>query len=322
MNWIREFSTTEMVFIALFLGAYIIYILRLVGIKRKLGTPIGMLWVKLLTRTIYFLLIIFALLGPAYGGETKEVKSIGKNIMIAVDLSQSMDAHDVQPSRLQKIKFELKKVISAFSSDHLGVIIFSNEAFLQCPLTYDKNHLNMMVDILNTSLVPKAGTDFGPPLKMSMEKLVDVLENPESQSSNIIIFISDGEDFGENTEEVLEEIIDNDIRLFTLGVGTKEGSKIKTKNGFKTDRNGKQVVTKLNNSSLQKIADKTDGQYFEINESENDVQRMINAINSIEGELKDVKQIDASSNKYFYLLYIALALILLDYIFTVKVVKI
>ncbi|MDH5381143.1 MAG: VWA domain-containing protein, partial [Cyclobacteriaceae bacterium] len=203
-----------------------------------------------------------------------------------------------------------------------GIIIFSSEAFMQCPLTFDQNALNMFTEILNTGLVPNAGTDFGPPLKMALEKLDEPDATITQQKSKIIVLISDGEDFGEETESVVEEINNKNIKLFTLGVGTEEGSKIKTTNGFKLDNQGMEVVTKLSSNSLRKIASDTDGQYFEINDGDNDIERMINAINGIEGEVRDVRHIDVTADKYYYFLMAALGLILIDVLFSFKVIRI
>lgn len=322
MNWIREVGSFEIAFILVFVIAYTLYIARVIKIGTILKTSYRNIVWKLIIRTIYFLLIGAALLGPAFGESSKEIKAVGKDIFIAIDLSESMNAHDIQPTRLQKIKFELKKVVKAFSSDRIGIIIFSSEAFMQCPLTFDQNALNMFTEILNTGLVPNAGTDFGPPLKMALEKLDEPDATITQQKSKIIVLISDGEDFGEETESVVEEINNKNIKLFTLGVGTEEGSKIKTTNGFKLDNQGMEVVTKLSSNSLRKIASDTDGQYFEINDGDNDIERMINAINGIEGEVRDVRHIDVTADKYYYFLMAALGLILIDVLFSFKVIRI
>jgi Ca-activated chloride channel family protein len=193
---------------------------------------------------------------------------------------------------------------------------------MQCPLTYDNNALNLFIQTLNTSLVPNTGTDFGPPLEMALEKLEAEEGTATRQKSKIIVLISDGEDFGDDTEEIAQEIKESGIKLFTLGVGTERGSKIKMRRGFKRDNKGNEVITQLNTQSLRKLAADTDGKYFEINDSQNDVERLINTINLIEGELRDSKQMDTKANKYFYFLAAALVLLLLDVLFTVKTVKI
>ena len=321
MDWYRELSTTELIFIGAFLLFYGLYVFRILHVARVLNTPFTRVFIKLGVRTLFFALLIVAILGPSFGGAKKEVKSIGKDIMICVDLSKSMDAFDIQPTRLEKVKNELKKLVAAFNSDRIGLIIFGSEAFMQCPLTYDQNALNLFIETLNTGLVPVGGTDFGPPLRLALEKLTDD-EDAADTKSKVIILISDGEDFGEKTDEVVREIENHDIRLFTLGVGTEEGGNIYAGNGLKKDRQGNPVVTKLNSKSLRSIADKTGGQYFEINESRNDVSRLINTIARIEGELRDARLVDVTANKYFYFLAFATALLLLDLIVNVKTVTI
>ncbi len=159
----REFGLTELIFVLLFGALYALYLIRVVRVGMKLKTPYEKVFIKLGLRTIYFALFIIAILGPSFGGSKKEIKSVGKDIMLCVDLSKSMDAFDIQPTRLEKVKFEMKRIVSAFNSDRIGVIIFSSEAFMQCPLTYDQNALNLFIETMNMSLVPGGGTDFGPP---------------------------------------------------------------------------------------------------------------------------------------------------------------
>ncbi|MEQ9412616.1 MAG: VWA domain-containing protein, partial [Cyclobacteriaceae bacterium] len=245
MTWFRDFGLFEVVITFLFLGFYIAYLYKVVRIAKTLNTPYGNVFYKLILRSVAFALVLIAFLGPSFGDSRKEVKSVGKDIMICVDLSKSMDAFDIQPTRLEKIKFEMKRIVDAFSSDRIGIIIFSSEAFMQSPLTYDQNALNLFIETMNTGLVPSSGTDFGPPLRMAFTKLSDQ-EGPSSQQkSKVIVLISDGEDFGEETDESLKQVQDNDIKLFTLGVGTDKGSQLYAGSGFKTDNQGNTVVTRL-----------------------------------------------------------------------------
>ena len=320
MAWFRDFGWTEIIFVLIFLIFYAIYIAKIARIGRSLKTPYQNIFIKLFLRTGIFALLIISFLGPSYGDSKREIKSVGKDIMICVDLSKSMDAFDVQPTRLEKVKFELKKVVEAFNSDRIGVIIFSSEAFMQCPLTFDQNALNLFIETMNSGLVPATGTDFGPPLKMALNKIIDQDGPSTQQKSKVIILISDGEDFGEETNEIAKEIEDRDIKLFTLGVGTEKGSQIYSGRSYKTDRQGNTVVSKLNSVSLRSLASKTGGQYFEINESKNDVSRMINTISHIEGELRDARFVDVSANRYFYFLLAALLLLTLDVLLNVKTI--
>ncbi|MEQ8580799.1 MAG: VWA domain-containing protein [Marinoscillum sp.] len=322
MTWAYSIDTFEIVIIAVFALFYLLYVIRLLRIRATLRTPISKWLIKFTLRSVYFALMIVALLGPSFGDSTREIKSIGKDMFICVDLSQSMNAFDIQPTRLEKVKFELKNIVEAFSSDRIGLIMFSNEAYMQCPLTYDNNALNLFIQALTTDLVPNSGTDFGPPLKMALKKLTDEENTVARQKSKIIVLISDGEDFGEETEQVTEEIESSGIKLFTLGVGTERGSKIMTRRGYKKNNQGEEVVSRINTKSLKKIASDTGGKYFEINDSKNDVERLINSINDIEGELRDSKQVDTKSNKYFYFLMAALLLMLFDALISVKVIRI
>ncbi|MEQ9304534.1 MAG: VWA domain-containing protein, partial [Marinoscillum sp.] len=206
MTWAYSLDTFELIIIAVFAVLYALYVVRLARIKSRLNVPIGKWMIKFGVRTLYFLLILAALLGPSFGDTSREIKSVGKDIFVCIDLSESMNAFDIQPSRLEKVKFELKNIVEAFSSDRIGLIMFSNEAFMQCPLTYDNNALNLFIQALNTSLVPNSGTDFGPPLEMALKKLSDGESSVTQQKSKIIVLISDGEDFGEETDQVAEEI--------------------------------------------------------------------------------------------------------------------
>jgi Ca-activated chloride channel family protein len=321
--WYREFGLSEAVFIIAFVLLYGSYIIRVVRIAKRLNTPYQNIFIKLLFRTLYFILFLVAILGPSFGGSKKEVMSVGKDIMMCVDLSKSMDAFDIQPSRLEKIKFEMKKVVEAFNSDRIGIIIFSSEAFMQCPLTYDQNALNLFIETMNTGLVPSSGTDFGPPLRMALRKLEDENATTAAQAkSKVIILISDGEDFGDETDDVTSEIERNDIKLFTLGVGTEKGGNIYSGNTLKTNQQGLIVVTKLNSGELRSLASTTGGQYFEINETKNDVSRLINTISKIEGELRDARFVDVTANKYFYFLALAALLLVLDILINIPTIRI
>ena len=322
MEYIKEFGFIEILLILTFFIFYLIYIVRLLRINSRIYVSFKGVITKIIFRSTYFFLMIIALLGPSFGSSKKEIKVIGKDIMIAIDLSESMNANDIQPSRLEKIKFELKKIIDEFNSDRIGIIMFSNEAYIQCPLTYDKNALNLFIETLNTGLLPNSGTDFGPPLDLALDKLLaDKIQ--ENNKSKIIILISDGEDFGENTYEIVDKIKKSSIKLFTVGIGTAQGTKITLRNGvFKKDKDGKEIITQLNSTTLKKIANETKGKYFEISNQRNQINGMIYAIKEIKGDVIDSKSIDVTKNKYFYFLFIALMLMSMDFLFNFKIIRI
>ncbi|MBC6426244.1 MAG: VWA domain-containing protein [Ekhidna sp.] len=321
MKWVYPFGTFELTIIGLFSLCYLLFLVRVIRTTSKLGLPSRRVIIKFILRALYFGLIVTALLGPSFGETSREIKTVGKDIFICIDLSQSMNATDVQPSRLAKVKFELKNIVEAFNSDRIGLIMFSSEAYLQCPLTYDNNALNLFIQTLNTEMVPNYGTDFGPPLEIAMEKLASEDTILTRSKTKIVILLSDGEDFGDDTDNVAEDLENEGISLFTLGVGTQKGSKIPIRSGFKKDRKGKEVISRLNSSSLKDLADNTNGEYFEINESRNDTQRLINAINRLEGELREAKKVDATQNRYFYFLGAGLILMIIDLLFSVRLIR-
>lgn len=322
MFWYHQLGLTEILLVGAFVLLNALYLYKIISTAKRLNTPFSSIFIKLTLRSIAFALLIISLLGPSFGSAKKEIKSVGKDIMICVDLSKSMDAFDIQPTRLEKIKFEMKRIVEAFNSDRIGIIIFSSEAFMQCPLTYDQNALNLFIETMNSGLVPGSGTDFGPPLRMALTKLNDD-DSPSAQTkSKIIVLVSDGEDFGEETKEIASDIEKEGVKLFTLGVGTQKGGNIYAGNSLKTDRTGKVVTTKLDPEGLKKLASQTGGQYFEINESKNDVSRLINTISKIEGEFRDSRLVDISANKYFYFLAAAIFLLTLDVLINIKTIRI
>lgn len=323
MNFLKSFGIVESLILLSFIITYLIYAIRLYKINKKIKVTKSRVLYKLILRSIYFSLLIISLLGPSFGENQEKVDIVGKDIMILVDLSESMNADDIKPSRLEKVKFEMKKIIDNFSSDRIGIIMFSGEAFMQCPLTYDRNALNLFTETLNTDLVPRTGTDFGPALELSLSKLND--ENAQSLeiSSKVIILISDGEDFGDNTNESLDNIIESKIKLFTVGVGSEKGSKILLRNGkYKKDKDGGEVITKLKPTSLKETARDTGGKYFEISNINNQTDELITEINSIKGDIIESKTIDVTVNKYFYFLFTALLLMIIDFSIKLKIIRI
>ena len=321
MNFLGDIGLFEISLISIFFIFYFVYLFRIYRIGKQIEVNLKGIFLKFFIRILFFSLLIISLIGPKFGIREEKVEVIGKDIMIAVDLSESMNANDIQPSRIEKVKFEIKRIINEFDNDRLGIIMFSGEAFVQCPLTYDNNALNLFVETLNTGLVPNSGTDFGPPLELGLSKLQDESSEEKDIKSKIIILFSDGEDFGDETEESIEKIKENSLKLFSIGIGTEEGSRIKDNFGkFKKDKEGNDVITKLNSSSLRETADKTGGKYYEISKNKNEISQMISDIKNIKGDVIDEKMSNVSDNKYFYFLLCALILIAVDFIFVSKII--
>lgn len=303
-----------------FILLYFFYVTRFWVINRRLKVEKQRLFTKLFIRSLYFILFLIAFAGPSIGNSFKEVKEEGKDIFIAVDLSQSMVATDIGPNRLARIQFELKELLKSFPSDRIGLIIFSTESFMQLPLTYDQDVLNLYIDGLNIGLVPNLGTDLNTPLKLALDKF----EKDESQEvkSKAIILISDGEHFGDDLDGVTDQLEDLGVKVFSVGIGTEAGGQMPRGNGVVMDpQTGKPALTKLDKAPLQYIASQTGGEYFEISDEAQDMGNLITALENLEGGVTNTRMVETSSNKYFYFLLAALALAMLDMILPVKTIK-
>lgn len=322
MTWYRPFGQTETILLAIFLLVYGLYIFRAIVIAKALTASWKQFYIKASIRAAFFLCVILALMGPSFGETKREIREQGKDIFICVDLSESMNAIDVAPNRITLLKEALFRIYAAFPTDRLGLIIFSSEAFLQCPLTFDQNALALFTETLSTDLVPSEGTDFAYPLQMALDKLENRNKQGRQMASKVVLLVSDGEDFGEQTNKVANKISDAGIKLFTLGIGTKQGGPIPDpKGGYKLDNEGEKVITRLNTSDLRDLADKTGGQYFEISDENNQLNKLISAIDKIEGQVREIRKIDVGANKYYYFVALAILLMICDILFTVRVIK-
>lgn len=304
----------------IFVLLYTIYLYRFYLINRKLQVKKHRIFIKMILRSTYFVLFLIALAGPSIGTSMKEIKEEGKDIFLAIDLSQSMNATDIGPSRLQRVKFELKNLTKSFAGDRIGLIIFSSEAFVQCPLTFDQNVLQLHIDGLNTGLVPGQGTDINAPLQMALSKFQSD-ERPEINSRSVIL-ISDGEDFGDNFRPIISELSDAGIKIFSLGVGTSQGSSIPRGNSVIIDpKTNQPALSRLEPTNLKYLAAQTEGAYFEISDENQQISDLIAAVEREEGAVTGSRMIEASANKYFYFLFIALGLAFIDMIFPLRTIN-
>ncbi len=319
MNWYYEITWWEYGIAALFVAFYILYIIRTTRKARQMGTYTSGLAAKAVLRVLYFSLITIGLLGPTFGSLRKEVKAVGRDIYLVVDLSRSMDATDISPSRLERVKYELIRWLPNFASDRIGLIIFSNEAFVQCPLTYDQNALRLFIETLRTDLVTQSSTELAAALNLALSRHLDQKNTSAKNQAKIIVLISDGEDFGDDTEQVARRIEEEGLKLFTVGVGTKTGAAIPTREG-KLTHNGKIVTSRLESEVLQQLAQQTNGQYFELSRLQNDFPRLVASVAKVEGKLQDTRKIDISANKFYYFLIGALVLLILDVLIAVTTI--
>lgn len=316
MNWNYPFGTTEIIFTFLFIFTYVAFFVRTIRVARRLKTTARSLIIKFFIRSIAFVLLLISLLGPSFGESESELKAQGKDIYILVDLSRSMDATDVSPTRLEKVKFEINRLLNATLNNRIGLIVFSNEAFTQSPLTYDLAALNLYIQSMQTDLLPKNGTDLCSGLELAYSKMIKDVS--ATNKSKVLILFTDGERSTECNASLFNNLRRFGFRLFIIGVGTPKGSSIKDGNGFLLDDDGKIVISKMDQGAMQDLANQTNGSFYQVNNETNEVARAVDDINTIEGQLIDSRRVTVVSNKYYYFLAVALGLLILDVLITVR----
>jgi Ca-activated chloride channel family protein len=322
MTWYLPFTSLEFIFLLLFVVLYGGYLYRIKRLAHQFSQKANALWVKAILRSVYLVLLLVALLGPSFGAMTKEIRTNGKDVFLAVDLSPSMKATDVPPSRLEKVKLELQDFIANSNADRVGLIGFSSEAFVLSPLTYDQSALELFVQSLQTNLIPSDAAQLGPALTLALQKFKDSETSRELERSKIVVLFSDGETFGENLRPVLTELVNEGIRVYCLGIGTHAGGRIPEGRSFKKDGDGNIVVTKLEPEALKDIATRTQGGYYEINQTISEMPRLLSAVNAVKSELRQTKVVEVAANKYLYPLLAALLLIAMDIFWTLQVLRI
>lgn len=211
-------------------------------------------------RTVLRLTALFciglALTRPQWGSHWEEVNQRGLDIIVVLDTSKSMLAEDLKPNRLQQAKWAVRDFVKQLKGDRIGLVAFAGSSFLQCPVTVDYAAFTMMLDDLYAGIIPRGGTAIGQALETARESF-----DGESDADRVIILITDGEDHEGDAEEMAEQLREEKIKLFAVGVGTADGELIPTDSGYVKDAQGRVVKTSLNESLLEKLASSTGGFY-------------------------------------------------------------
>ncbi|KAB2808599.1 vWA domain-containing protein [Phaeocystidibacter luteus] len=207
---------------------------------------------------------IVAMANPQQKGKEIEVEKKGLDIVFAIDLSKSMLAEDIAPSRLEQAKQFARKVIDLSASDRIGIAGFSGAAYKQLPITSDHGSAKFILNSLEPNLIPSSGSDFAEAIRMGTSMF-----DKNVQQDKVLIIISDGEDHPDEWKEAVESAIDSGLHIFTVGIGTSRGGPIPTgRDGkFHRDKNGEVVVTKREDVVLREIAEEGMGEYFDGNNS-------------------------------------------------------
>ena len=208
------------------------------------------------------LLCLFSLIMPQWGFEWEEVKKRGIDILIAIDTSKSMLAEDVKPNRLERSKLAVKDLVRKLKGDRIGLIAFSGTAFLQCPLTVDYNGFMLSLNRLDVDIIPRGGTCISSAVAEAIKTYKD---NPSKYKT--LVLITDGENLEGDPIKAAEAAKKEDIKIFCIGIGTKEGELIPVSSGrhsrrlFLKNKEGKVVKTRLDEETLEQIAMITGGSY-------------------------------------------------------------
>lgn len=213
-------------------------------------------------------LMLFALLRPQWGFHWEEVKRKGVDILIALDTSKSMLAEDVKPSRFQRSKLAIKDLVRNLKGDRIGLIAFSGSAFLQCPLTLDYGGFLLSLDNTGIDTIPKGGTSITSAIKEALRSY-----EGGQKKYKVLVVITDGEDHEGDPEQAAEEVKKEGIKIFCIGIGTKEGDLVPVtdetgQKSFLKDSQGNVVKSHLDEISLQKVALKTGGVYVRATNAE------------------------------------------------------
>ena len=235
---------------------------------------------------VFLLMIACVILGLANlqsGSKMEEVKREGIDLYIAVDVSNSMNAQDIVPSRLDRSKQAINKLISDLRGDRLGVIVFADKAFVQLPITTDYSAAKMFLSSVNTSSVASQGTAIGEAIKLAVKSF------PNDERSKAIVIISDGEDHENDAAmEAAREAVKKGIRIYTIGMGLPDGAPIPEYNqygrqvGYKKDRNGSTIVTRLDEDMLRRIAETGGGMYVRANNSNVGLEKIYDDISKMD----------------------------------------
>lgn len=214
------------------------------------------------------LFLFLALMRPQWGFNWQELKRRGLDILIAIDTSKSMLTQDVKPNRLERSKLAVRDLIKRLKGDRIGLIAFSGSAFLQCPLTVDYNGFSLALDSLDTETIPKPGTSISSAIREAIKGY-----EGGGKKYKVLVIITDGEDHEGDPLRLAEEAKQEGIRIFCIGIGTKEGELIPVRDesgatAYLKDKSGNVVKSRLNEDLLQRIALTTDGSYVRASATE------------------------------------------------------
>lgn len=257
--------------------------------------------------------LIFSLAKPQIGTKLEEVKREGVDILIAIDVSLSMQAEDIKPSRLEKAKHMVGNMMDLLQGDRVGLIAFSGVPFVQCPLTLDYGAAKMFLDIMDTNLIPEPGTAIG----AAILKAVETFDQRE-RKHKVLILITDGEDHAGEPLKAAEVAEKDGVVIHTVGIGSVQGVPIPLYTetgrniGFKKDRDDQVVTSKLDEITLEKIALQTGGKYYRATGSESELKKIYEEISKMEKKELASLKFSQYEDRFQYLLIFSIILLIVE----------
>ena len=238
-------------------------------------------WKNLLT-ILGLLFLIFSATGPQIGTRVAPIERKGVDLVFAVDVSESMNAQDIKPSRLEKAKFEISQIINQLKGDRIGIIVFAGSSHLYLPLTSDYEASQLFLDAIDTKMIPNQGTDLSTALRTAMSVF-----NKEDDKYKVMVLVTDGEDHEGAVIELANTALKSSIITHAVGVGTEKGSLIpinneSSNNRYKRDKKGMLITSKLNENMLIELASAGGGIYSRFNNRDSKYKEIMSAIDNME----------------------------------------
>ncbi len=250
--------------------------------------------------------LVLALARPQLGSKMKEVESKGVEIMIAIDVSNSMLAQDFEPNRLERTKYAISRILDGLEQDRVGVVVFAGDAYIQLPITSDVRTARSFVERVSPASVSRQGTAIGAAINLAASSF-----SSQSGHSRAIILITDGENHEDDALAAAERAAEQGIRIYTVGIGTPEGAPIEIEGDFIRDENGGIVVSKLDEATLERIAAVSDGAYVRSTARSVGLQEIIDRINRTERARLTSRVFSEYDERYQWPLGAAVALLFL-----------
>ena len=270
---------------------------------------VARLRVKFWLFAVAFALLVVAAARPQMGSKLREVEREGVEIMVALDVSNSMLASDFSPNRLERTKYAVSRVIEGLSEERIGVVVFAGDAYVQLPITSDYLTARNFVERISPTQVTKQGTAIGAALDLATSAF-----SSDSEGSRVVILVTDGENHEDDALKAAERAAERGVKVYTIGIGTPEGAPINIDGDFIRDSEGEIVVSKLDETTLQKIAATTEGAYIRATSASVGVQEIVDMINRTEKSKFKTEIFEEYDEKYHIPLVAALVLLLVEWV--------